>query len=210
MTQTVLERMTAGVTKEAGAIMARKGAAAGPLLTPVQNEALQTVAEVAGLIPKDIPGTLLAREGLVLMSKDLRRYIAELTAIADGLDVMTGVPAAVEADTAKKAATNAKLAEKEADRRAKDRVDAADGSAPAAKRVAEQEAFDAKLAAQTAAAQAATFVASDAPAGDEGWVCPKHADKSLVTLTATKSKRKYLACTVGDCEEFEPKPEVAS
>lgn len=203
MTDTVLARMTAGIAREAAVVMARKGSAAAKL-TPVEGESAQTVAEIAGLaVPKDIPGALLAREGMEAAVIDLRRLAGDLLAAAHGIEVLLGVPAAVAEDAVKRAVTDDVLAKKEEVRRAEDRVAAADGDARAAKRVDEATDFDAKLAAKAAAAQAATFEA-------DGWACPDHGSQRLVTLTATKSKRVYAACAVGECEEFEPKPEVAA
>lgn len=201
----VLEEMTAGITRNAPPAPRRS-------LTPVAGEEPTTVAsaaaaivaakaEVAAGIPGDVPGVIMARERLVDMAKELRAQAAVLLSVADGLDVITGVPEAVERDSKKTAETKQHLAEQEADRKAADRAKAEGGDAKAAKRVTE---FEAHLAALQAAAQAATYAAADAgteaeePAGE--WNCPTHGAEFTKGIES-RSGRKYRACR--KCEEFE-------
>lgn len=197
----VLDQMTAG-------IMGPKATKAAKL-TPIKGEESTTVAAMAGLtIPADVPGVLMAREGMADVAKDLRTQAGFLLAVADGLDVILGVPDAVERDAEKKAATDKALAEKEADRKAADRKAAEAGDKRAEKRMTEQEEFEAGLAAKAEAAQAATFTALD----DDGtvepaapvWTCPTHGEANIHNLVARKSGRKYRAC--GSCDQYEPPP----
>lgn len=201
MTSSVLDQMTQG-------ILGPKATKATKL-TPVKGEETTTVAEMAAalVIPKDVPDAFLAREGMAMAAKDLRRYAADLLKVADGLDVLLGVPEAVEAFDEKKAATEQKLKEQAADRLAADRAKAASGDKKAEKRVTEQEAFDAAMAQKIVAAQAAVFTAADDGGTDEPvalWTCPTHGNADIHNLTATKSGRKYRAC--GSCSEYEPAP----
>jgi hypothetical protein len=179
----MLQQMTAGIM-ETKATKAAK-------LTPVAGESATTVAEVAGLIPLDVPGVLLAKEGLTDVAADLRKQAAFMVAVADGLDVITGVPSAVAEDAAKTAARDAKLAEKEADRRV------ASGEPLVVDEAGEKtvEEFAADFAALKEAAQLSAFTTT------AGWVCPEHGSASLTKLIAGKSKREYLACT--ECERFQ-------
>ncbi len=176
-------------------------------LTPVKGEEPTTVADMVLTIPQDVPGAFMARESMADAVVTLRAMSAQFEAIAAGIEVLLGIGEAVVANDAKTDATSAKLAEREADRKAADRKAASAGDVRAVERVIERESFDAMLAAKAEAAQAATFAALDDDGTEEAtsnWSCPQHGDKDIHNLVARKSGRRYRAC--GACDEYEPAP----
>lgn len=191
-TAAVLDEMVAGIM----GVKANKAVK----LTPVGTETAK--------LPADVPGVFMAQEGLQDVATDLRRQAALLLDVADGIDVILGKSTAVADNAAKVAATEKVLQEREADRRAADRVAAEAGDKRAAQRVDESEAFDARLASLSAQAQAATFSAAaldaDDEDGDDGWLCPLHGSEDVRTRTSPKG-REYAVCAVPNCKEFERK-----
>lgn len=184
----VLDDMTKGIMTTKATKAAR--------LTPVKGEQPNTVAEEASRLPNDVPGVIFAREGVADIARDLRKQAEYLTNVADGLDVILGVPEAVERQTKAEADIDRKLAEKEADRKA----------------AGLEEPFANRMARLAAEAQAATFAAADdggedvaapvvAPATG-GWTCKVHGDSSLTQLVS-RANRKYMACQATGCKQFE-------
>jgi hypothetical protein len=196
----LLQQMTQGITAES--VMERKAERATKL-TPVKGESATSVAAIAAGVP-DVPGSFLTNEGIAMTAGDLRVHAANLIAIADALDVLTGMPSnGREAYTgvAKRNDLETKAIEKAADEAAAKRAEPT-----------EQEAFDAALAAKAVAAQAAAFASADAdtdeepeapeaPASGGDWACPKHGTANIRVVTSRT--RTYRACE--SCDEFEPK-----
>lgn len=195
----VLDDMTKGITE-------RKSAKSGANLTPVGVEASGVKPSLT--LPNDT-GMLMSNERLAEVRDQLRSDAADLLRIADGIAVLIGDPAETAEAQKQAAAIEAKLAEREADRKAADREKAAGGDAKAAERVAFAEDF----ARKQAEAQAAVFTASDdapkvpvAPATPaDGWVCPEHGAEDIEELSSRLRPAGYLACAVAGCGEFEPK-----
>jgi hypothetical protein len=195
----VLDDMTKGITE-------RKSAKAGANLTPVGVEASGVKPSLT--LPNDT-GMLMSNEALAQHRDYLRKAAADMLAIADGIAVLVGDPEETAEAAAAAAATEAKLAEREADRKAADREKAAAGDKKAAERVEFAEDF----ARKQAEAQAAVFTASDdAPKGQaapatpaDGWVCPEHGAEDIEELSSRLRPAGYLACAVAGCGEFEPK-----
>lgn len=188
----LLQQMTQGITAES--VMERKAERATKL-TPVKGESTTSVGQMAAGLP-DIEGHFLTKEELADIARDLRKKAATLIDVADGIDLVTGLPT-VEVV---KPADNTKSKEKAAD------------EAAAARKEASQAAFDQRLADQAAAAQAAAFASADdgadeepeapeAPASGGNWVCPKHGDANIRVVQSRT--RTYRACE--SCDEFEPK-----
>lgn len=191
----LLQQMTQGLTAES--VMQRKAEKATKL-TAVKGEGSTTVAQMAAGLP-DVEGHFLTKEELRDIARNLRTQATTLLEVADGLDLITGLPTVESV----KPVDNTKAKERAADEAAAKRAEFVGTG---------QEAFDAMLAAKAAAAQAAAFTSADdgateepeAPvtASDAGeWVCPKHGDANIRVVTARS--RTYRACE--SCDEFEPK-----
>lgn len=188
------EERTSVLATLTAAVMDEKKAAARTL-TPIPGE----LSPAPNPLPHDLPGAYMSNETMIMTAKDLRMHAARLLEIADALDVVTGVPAAAEADAAKLAATEVKLAEREADRQAKERN------------------FNADFEAKSQAAQLAAFgpdevevedTKTDAEVEDEyegpkadDWTCPEHDRRA--TKTSAKTGREFIGCP--ECNEYEGK-----
>lgn len=185
-TAAVLDDMVAGIM----GIKADKAVR----LTPVGTETAR--------LP-EVPNVFMAPEALADVAKDLRRQAQLLLDVAAGIDVILGVPEAVNAEHARKDAVEQKLAEREADRRVADREAAESGDKRAAARVSDTEAFDERMARLQAEAQAAVFKAADVESDDApSWTCPTHGATDIRHLTSPKG-RKYDACGVPNCKDFQ-------
>lgn len=182
-TANVLDIMTRSIVE--------KKAAKDAKLTPVGVEAGAPTAQRVGL--PDVPEVFLTNEAVQDVAKDLRRQAELLISVSEGLEKHVG---RVESKPTVDAALAAqKAAEREAD--------AAAAARPAAP-------FVVDFAAKQAAAQAAAFTSSstvteaDTPvapvAGDDGWDCPIH---KVHIVKTSRAGRKYRACTVAGCGEFE-------
>lgn len=199
----VLDDMTKGITE-------RKAKAAGSTLTPVGLEGSPTKPSLASVkTPASFPNDVPVEEVRNIRDELVRQRDA-LSAVIDALSLQAGEPEAVKGEAEKAAAIEAKLAEKEADRRAKDRKAAEAGDEKAAKRVEDSEEFDARMQRLSAEAQAAVFTAADAPPSTPvtpaaGWVCPEHGDEDIEHMTSRLRPAGYSACAVAGCGEFEPK-----
>jgi len=196
--------MTKGI---AGTEIAQRKAAKATKLTPVAGETPTTIQQMADRIAiPDVPEVFLTKEAVADIARDLRRQAAVLIEVADGLDKY-GDPIL---DTV--AAEPAKVGKVEK------RLEGTDplGDPLGAEAASAKSKFDKDFAAKSAAAQAATFASLDDGSADEevlpevhvtnvdGWVCPKHGDTDIVTLTS-RNNRVYRSCNVPTCKQFERK-----
>ena len=188
----VLQDMTKGI---AGTEIAQRKAAKATKLTPVAGETPTTIQQMADRITiPDVAEVFLTKEAVADIARDLRRQAAVLIEVADGLDKY-GDPIldTVAAEPAKVGKVEKRL----------------EGTDPVAD-------FAKDFAAKSEAAKAATFASLDDGAADEevlpevhvtnvdGWVCPKHGDTDIVTLTS-RNNRVYRSCNVPTCKQFERK-----
>jgi len=160
-TQSVMDSFVAS-------IMGHKAEAAAGL-TPVPGE--RPLERTPAEFPWDG-----AREQLLASVRIIRN---ELGYMSDGL---AKIEAALEAEPPKASALHEDIKQREAE------ADARHVARTAA--VEEAPDFATRFAAQTAAAQAATF----------GWACPTHGAKAILDKVSPKG-RKFRACTL--CREFE-------
>lgn len=150
----MLDKLASGIMDD----KATKGAKLAPALTPVAGE--------TRVLPNDT-GLFLSTETLTQHAASLRAFAADALKIAEGIDVMLGVPAAVEAKATEMRDLDQKLIEQEADRRAADRAKAAEGDKRAEARVATEEPLE-KVAGRVNAKREAVIAAMmGAGEGDE-------------------------------------------
>lgn len=183
------EKGTSVLSKLTAEVMAEKKTEVRKL-TPVAGEAGTSLTSPS--LPNDI-GVIFSNEQLREAMGALRRYSTMLTDVAEGIAVYVGDPVAVERQKVRDTALEQKLAEKEADRQAAKRGEAAD--------------FNAAFKAKQEEAQAATFEADaegepdESPAlllpVDYGWVCPDHGKAANKT---SPQGRQYVGCP--DCNKF--------
>jgi len=182
--------------------------------TPAEVAARPPRAQAPVAFPNDMPLEVATEK-----AAELTRIIEHLIEARDALLVAAGQPEAVETQRAEDIATEVKLAEKEADRRAvevepESKPDKAEAPAPT------RETFQERLARLAAAAQASAFtqpaetsiaetLAGTAPmpevldGEDSGWTCPQ--GHGFIDATSPKG-RKFRKCTLFDakeCGEFE-------
>lgn len=204
----VLQDMTKGIL-ETKATKASK-------LTPVQGETSTTVAAMAAaLLPNDV-GIFMSNETLASHADDLRKFAANLIAVADGLDAMVrgekpaGPVADREAEGGPEYARilstpGGKVKDAEA---AKTKWLEAQADA---KHAATEEPFDERMVRLSKEAQSAVFASLDdgaavepapAPVSSEGWQCPDHG-RTAIQHTKSRKGREYDMCMAPDCDHFE-------
>jgi hypothetical protein len=189
-TQDVLDEMVRGIM----GVKANKAA----LLTPVGTETAKLPS-----LPNDL-GAFMSNERLAEAAKQLRANAALFLEVAEGIDVLIGVPAAVEADNAKTAARDQHLLEIASDLRMKDIAAAEAGDKRAAARIEAQsrdEDLTERMARLTTEAQDHAFGKAATPSPTT-WTCSTHGDEQLVEHKSPKG-RVYAACAVPNCKEFQ-------
>lgn len=192
----MLEAMAAGIDGE------KKEKGRG--LTPLVSERLQTPAAFPNDLPED------AIRGIIT---DLVRQHTALGEVIDALSLLIGAdpkpgPVALvdqikqkerEADARVAAAAKAAVADAQADGLGAV-IEAAQAIVNAEAADVAQEEFAARLAAQTAAAQAATFEPEPAEAlAPSGWACPNGHD--TIEERVSPRGRQFARCST--CGEFQ-------
>lgn len=191
----VLDQMTRGITE-------RKATKAGPKLTPVGTE-VAGVTPSADRLPNDV-GVFMSNERLAEHRASLVQFIEDATAIVAGIDDMLGGPPEQAKASVNDAVEAEKVANKQADAKAKAR--AAKAAKPKAAEP-KDEPFDERLARLKQEAEASVYgtalpdvsVDIEEPV-DDGWQCPEHGNQDIKELVSRKG-RNYRAC--GLCSEFE-------
>jgi len=172
-------------------VMAEKKTAAPRKLTPVEAERPAPPQPKEGL-PADLPGAFMSSEAMIEAARDLRRYAADMLRIADGIDVINGVPDKVEAQSKADRERDEALAQRERER-------VADERAAAKQPPLEPTCSGINLPdypALQAEAQAAVFGSINSD-GSPAWACPDHG--KAVPKTSSKG-REFIGCP--DCTKF--------